>query len=245
MVLSMNLTDAQKSIQDEAIVFARKNKKRIAKHLTNKEVFIPEQIPVSVFMAGSPGAGKTEASIELIENLASTVKVLRLDPDQLRMEFEAYKGNNSYLFQPAVSILVEKIHDLALRQKQSFLLDGTLANYNIADSNISRSIEKGRLVQILYVYQDPLLAWEFVQLREIEEGRKILPKHFVEQYFSARSTVNQLKAKYGKSISVDLLHKEIDNSNRSYKANIDQIDNHVSEKYTPATLSQAISVKLS
>ncbi len=196
-------------------------------------------------MAGSPGAGKTEASIELIENLATNIKVLRLDPDELRLEFEGYEGGNSYLFQPAVSILVEKIHDLALKQKQSLVLDGTLANHKIADSNIQRSIKKNRLVQILYVYQDPLLAWEFVQAREVEEGRKILPKHFVGQYFSARQTVNELKAKYGKSISVDLLHKEIDNSNRLYEANIDQIDNHVPEKYTPETLTRAIAEKLS
>lgn len=65
-------------------------------------------------MAGSPGAGKTEASKALLEEFVEKGrKVLRIDPDDLRSEFEHYSGNNSWLFQPAVSILVEKIHDLA------------------------------------------------------------------------------------------------------------------------------------
>ncbi|WP_240350661.1 zeta toxin family protein, partial [Pseudomonas viridiflava] len=62
----------------------------------------------------------------------------------------------------------------------------TLAKIDIARSNVERSLEKGRYVQVLYVYQNPLLAWEFVKAREQAEGRRILADHFVEQYFSAR-----------------------------------------------------------
>ncbi|MEN1565607.1 zeta toxin family protein, partial [Pseudomonas aeruginosa] len=94
---------------------ARANKKSIAKRLTNPQIYAREENPVSVFMAGSPGAGKTEASIELLSQFDENgSKVLRIDPDELRSEFEGYTGGNSWLFQPAVSILVEKIHDLAL-----------------------------------------------------------------------------------------------------------------------------------
>ncbi len=112
----MELTVAEKEIQSAALDFARKNKKDIAKQLTDTSRFLPEDEPVSVFMAGSPGAGKTEASIELLafveENFA---EILRIDPDELRHEFPSYTGDNSWLFQPAVSVLVEKIHDLALQ----------------------------------------------------------------------------------------------------------------------------------
>ena len=161
---------------------------------------------MSVFMAGSPGAGKTEASIELLSQFDENgSKVLRIDPDELRSEFEGYTGGNSWLFQPAVSILVEKIHDLALDQRQSFLLDGTLANYEIAERNIERSLRKGRTVLILYVYQRPDLAWNFVQARERVEGRKIPIEEFVRQYFAARDVVNRLKQHFGGSIEVDLL----------------------------------------
>ncbi len=236
------MNDKEKDIQDRALAFARKNKKAIAKRLTHTGVYPPEENPVSVFMAGSPGAGKTEASIELLESLRTSEDwpVLRVDPDDLRDEFEEYCGDNSWLFQPAVSILVEKILDLAFKHHQSFLLDGTLANPDLAARNIERSLRKRRFVQILYVYQDPLLAWRFVQAREKAEGRNIRREDFIAQYFAARDVVNGLKARFGRDVSVDLLTKNMDGSGRSYKANIDRIDNHVPEKYTPESLEKAL-----
>lgn len=230
----MELTEAQESIQARATDFARSQKKAIARRIADRSVYPPEAKPVSVFMAGSPGAGKTEASKALLEDFGN--EVLRIDPDDLRDEFDDYNGSNSWLFQSAVSILVEKIHDLALSQRQSFLLDGTLTNTPKAEHNIARSLRKGRHVQILYVYQDPITAWNFVQAREKVEGRRILLEHFVEQYFAARDSVNTLKTSFGKDIHVDLLLQNSDNSQRLYKANIDQIDNHIPEKYTPVVL---------
>lgn len=136
----MELTPEEKNIQEAALNFARENKKDIAAKLTDTSRFTPEEEPVSVFMAGSPGAGKTEASVELLTMIeADGTEILRIDPDELRHEFPNYTGDNSWLFQAGVSVLVEKIHDLALKQKQSFLLDGTLSNYRKAKENIARS----------------------------------------------------------------------------------------------------------
>lgn len=131
---------------------------------------------------------------------------------------------------------------MALSQSQSFVLDGTLSNYSIAKKNIERSLSRERTVQILYVYQEPELAWAFVAARENAEGRRIRPEHFVEQYFSARDVVNRLKLKYGKQISVDLLLKNIDNSGRLYKAGVDKIDYHIPEKHNRATLGAMLGI---
>jgi UDP-N-acetylglucosamine kinase len=240
----MAFTPEEQRIRDAALTFAKKNKKAIARRLTDPNIYLAEDNPVTVFMAGSPGAGKTEASIELVASLETGgSKVLRVDPDDLRCEFAAYTGENSWLFQPAVSILVEKIQDLALDQKQSFLLDGTLANFEIAERNIERSLKKGREVQILYVYQEPHLAWEFVCAREAVEGRRIPPMEFIDQYFAARDTVNRLKLRFARRVKVDLLLKNNDNSNRVYRANIDQIDNHVPEKYDRLAIERAIGLR--
>jgi predicted ABC-type ATPase len=239
----MELTPEEEVIQKEALEFARKNKKDIAKGLTDKSRFLPEDEPVSVFMAGSPGAGKTEASLELLAFVEENgLEFLRIDPDELRHEFPNYTGDNSWLFQGAVSFLVEKIHDLALKQKQSFLLDGTLSHYDKAEKNISRSLKKGRVVQILYVYQEPMLAWDFVKSREAVEGRRIRPEHFIEQYFAARTVVNRLKTHFGADVRVDLLLKNTDNTNKLFKAGVDQIDNHIPEKYTPADLEKLLGL---
>ncbi len=237
--MSQTLTAKQKDIQEKAIAHAKKIKKIFAKEFTNKEKYPKEENPVSVFMAGSPGAGKTEASKALLDEFNGNV--IRIDADEFRGQFDDYTGNNSWLFQPAVSILVEKIHDLVIKNSQSFLLDGTLTNFDKAVKNIERSIKRNRMVQILYVYQEPFRAWEFVQAREKVEGRNIPLDRFIEQYFAARDTVNNLKKKFDGDIKVDLLLQDRNNQQRLYKANIDFIDNHVDEKYTPAALETLLN----
>ncbi len=167
----MDMTAEEKRIADEAWEYAKQHRTEIARRLTDPKIYIPEANPVSVFMAGSPGAGKTEASIELLNILDSKgIKVLRIDPDDLREELPGYTGANAWLFQRAVTPIVERILDLARQQNQSFVLDGTLASYKVAERNVEASLKRGRAVQILYVYQEPEQAWKFVQAREGGRG---------------------------------------------------------------------------
>jgi len=240
----MELTKEEKNIEEQAIRYAKKHRTEIARRLTDSEIYIPEANPVSVFMAGSPGAGKTEASIELLKlKGADGSRILRIDPDELRDQLPGYAGENSWLFQRAVISIVERIHDLALKQEQSFLLDGTLSSYTVAEKNIKRSLDKGRMIQILYVYQEPQLAWQFVQARERAEGRRIQPEDFVHHYFAARKVVNKLKTKFGKRIQVDLLMKNNDGSHQFYRAGVDQIDNHIPEKYSIDDVKHMLDIK--
>lgn len=240
----MEMTPDEKRIAQAALEHAKKHRTEIARRLTDPTIFVPEANPVSVFMAGSPGAGKTEASIELLNlKAADGAKVLRIDPDELREALPGYNGANSWLFQRAVIPIIERIHDLALQQGQSFLLDGTLSSYNVAERNIQRSLDKGRTVQILYVYQEPEQAWKFVQARETAEGRRIQPEDFVRQYFAARDVVNRLKAELGKRIQVDLLMKNNDGSHQFYRAGIDRIDNHVPEKYSVGDVKRMLGLQ--
>ena len=53
-------------IKTRAIEFAKINKKKIARNITDVSEYVPDLIPISVYMAGSPGAGKTEFSKNLI-----------------------------------------------------------------------------------------------------------------------------------------------------------------------------------
>lgn len=235
------LTEEEIRVSDEAVRFIRENRTRLARELTDPTVYPPESEPVSVFMAGSPGAGKTEASIELLAGIdGKAPPVLRIDPDELRTLIPGYVGGNAWLFQEAVSRLVERVVDLAFKQRQSFLLDGALSSYRVAKKNIDRSIRKGRSVKIIYVYQEPALAWEFVVAREAEEGRRIHLETFVRQYFDAREVVNRIKRRFGKEVVVDLLLKNTDNSNKVFFANVDNVDSRIPEKYDPESLERML-----
>ncbi|WP_447651080.1 zeta toxin family protein [Pseudomonas abietaniphila] len=222
-------------ISDDAVIFAKANRREIAKRLTDPSTYLPDDNPVSIFMAGSPGAGKTEASLEFLSRF--DIKSVRIDPDLLRVEIPSYTGSNSYLFQRAVSVLVDRLHDQVLKQRQSFLLDGTSANFDIVARNIRRSLTRGRFILILYVYQDPRLAWKFVTAREQVEGRNIPKTEFVRQYFSARSVVNRLKSEFGHAITVDLLVKNEHGSTQMYRENIQRVDDHISETYDHSSLA--------
>ena len=237
------MTEEETHIESEAIAFANAHKKDIAVELTDILKFPADANPVSVFMAGSPGAGKTESSQNLIAKLTGGGhKVLRIDPDELRSRFETYTGANSHLFQGATSILAERMHDRVLKNKQSFVFDSTLSNLGKARENIQRSLKQKRLVQIIYVYQNPIQAWEFVKAREKRDGRHIPKERFIEQYFQARENVNILKTEFKKDLNIDLIVKNIDGTDFRYWENIDQIDRHVPERYDKATLNLKLSL---
>ncbi len=228
-------------IKQQAIDFARAHKQEIARELTNIKNFPSDVVPVSVFMAGSPGAGKTESSQRLIERLSGDGhSVLRIDPDDLRTRFESYNGKNSSLFQSATSIIADRMQDLAIDQHQSYVFDGTLSNLRRTRENIKRCLDHHRVVQILYVYQDPLQAWKFVLARETKDGRMIPQESFIAQYLTARENVNLLKQELGSKVRVDLLVKNIDGSDFSYRENIDLIDRYIPERYTQDTLRVAL-----
>jgi predicted ABC-type ATPase len=236
----MNLAPEDQAVEDEALVFVSRNRRAIARKLTDVATYPAEKNPVAVFMAGSPGAGKTEASQALVERLGGPV--LRIDPDDYRQLIPGYNGKKSCLFQRAVGKIVEKVLDEAFGKRQSFILDGTLSNYDVAFRNISRALAKGRVVQILYVFQEPCQAWRFVKDREALDGRNIPVDVFVGQYFAARDVVNRLKEELGRKIKVDLIIKNLDGGNRVYEGNIQAIDGYVKETYSVRSLSDALGI---
>lgn len=233
------MSPEDKEIEQQAITYAKKNKTKLARQLTDKTIYAKERDPVSVFMCGSPGAGKTESSKIFLKEIGSD-NVIRLDPDDLRCKFPGYNGSNSYLFQRAISVIIERALDYAFQGKQSFLLDGTLSKLDIAKKNIQRCLDRKRNVLVLFVYQSPAMAWEFVQAREKEEGRRILPETFIEQFLGAQEVVRELKRQFGSQIQVDLLVKNNRGHTRFYHDNVTDVESLITEKFTRIELEQLI-----
>lgn len=224
-----------KNISEEAKEFIRQNKTELINKFASLESFPSSNNSFSIFMAGSPGAGKTEFSKALIKG-SSEMKIVRIDPDEIRDIIPYYNGKNSYLFQGAVSIGLEKLYDHVLKNNQNVIVDGTLANFEASTRNIERSIKKGRTVGVFYLYQDPLVAWDFTKKREKLEGRRITKEVFVKSLFAAKENVNKIKKVFKNKIEVFLIEKNFENKVENIKFNIDKIDNHIKIKYSDKLL---------
>lgn len=197
------------SISDDAIVYAKKNKNAIARRRTDPALYPPGESPVTVFMAGSPGAGKTEYSKSVLALLTQNThhRPIRIDSDELRSEIPGYIGSNSSEVQGAVSILLREMYERALKNRQTVIIDGTFANYDKAQENIQRSLSRHREVFIFYVYQRPDTAWRFTQARESVEGRNIPKDAFIRLFLQARETISRIYTDLPSHVTILLVRK--------------------------------------
>jgi|SRR3989344_5670079 len=232
-------------VRNLAIEFAKRNKNRIARELTDTAKYPPTEQPISVFMSGSPGAGKTEFSKNFIATLeeGSDRKVIRIDADDIRSYMPGYTGGNSNLFQGAVSLIVEKVHDLALSHHQNFIFDGTFSRYEKAVDNINRSLNKGRSVIVFYIYQRPELAWKFTQARETAEGRNIPKDAFIQQFLGAWQTVNRISTEFHGRVAIFIVQKDLEKNEVGTTVKMSpgsQIDDFLQEHYTEEDIKRLI-----
>lgn len=149
---------------DNYLDYARMHKDKFISDITkNKKISLDK---TAVFMAGSPGSGKSEIASSISSMYPDYVII---DADYFRSKFPDYNGQNSSLFQKASSWLVEQAFLHMIDNGYSFILDATFALIS-SNSNIKRVIKKDYKPIIFYVYQEPLVAWDFTKRREkVEE----------------------------------------------------------------------------
>jgi len=234
----MQLNKEDQKISDDAVKYMKSHKKEIIE----KYVSCCPQTdnPVSIFMAGSPGAGKTEVSKRLVDEFDK--RPLRIDADELRALCPNYIGTNAHLFQKAANRGVHILFDAAIKkQKCNLVLDSTFA-YADAMRNIHRSLNRNRRVEIWFIYQEPILAWEFTKAREKVETRKISKDVFVNTYLNAHKNIILAKKEFGDLMQLHLLVKNTNNTDGILYSNIDtkKLDSFISKAYTKEDLDKII-----
>lgn len=226
--------DEEDSIIKKALEYVRSNHRSLVENFISDSQYPDVEQPVSVFMAGSPGAGKTELSKRLVNYFSDQFQeaIVRIDIDEIRTILPGYNGQNASSFQHPAGIIVDKIHDHALRTSKNFILDATFANTKTAEQNVERSLKRNRLVLIFYVHQDPLLAWAFTQKREAKEGRVVPKDTFISSYFAARENIDLVKERFGDSVLVWAVQREYSSNQYRTMFNIQKVDNHIKTQYT-------------
>ena len=196
--------------------WANKNKKLIAREFVRKIDHEPAEEPSGIFMAGLPGAGKTEFTVELIKSFDP--EPLRIDMDEIAQMIEGYKPEIADKFRGGASIIMSRIYDEIVKKKIDFVFDGTFSSVG-ADKNLSRALDHGYKVKVYYIHQLPEVAWRFTKDRELLEHRAIDKEGFVATYFKLQENLNQL-CKTHKDVTISLIVKDAKNRVGMRKENI-------------------------
>ncbi len=229
--------NSEEQIEEKALLFVKEHSREVIKRFCGS--CRPVSTPVSLFMAGSPGAGKTEVSRGLVKRF-ETVPV-RIDADEVRASCPGYLGANAHLFQKAATKGVHILYDYALKHNLHLILDGTFS-YGDALKNIQRSLSRERKVELWFVYQDPTKAWEFTRAREAEESRHVTKEAFIRGFLMSQANTIEAKKTFGNSLVLNLLVKNIDNSDGQLQLNIkaQELDRYIGAVYTENDLEKLL-----
>ncbi|MCF7830943.1 zeta toxin family protein [Candidatus Gracilibacteria bacterium] len=230
-----------------ACKFIKEHTDQLVKQFSGKTpIQKPTDNPIGIFMAGSPGAGKTEFSKRFLEAFFNQHEFVRIDADEIRdfLPKNLYNGKNAHVIQNAATIGVQKLYDHVLKTHKNFILDATFSHYKLCRKNIARALKpsRERKIFIFYVYQDPKLAWEFTKAREYKEGRHIRKKDFIRSFLDTPVVINKIKSEFGSKIKLHLFIKNNDNIGiEKFHMNISNIDSYIKERYDKQRLLDILS----
>lgn len=238
------LTENQQRESDQKREWIKINHHILYEKFAGLDNFPPVEKPITILMAGSPGAGKTEFSKnfnkEVLDYINLPLNTVRIDADEIREIMPGYDGLNSEIFQSGACLGVDKLYQYALKKRQNVIIDGTFAKYDKSCDNIIRSLSKGRTVGIFYIYQEPMVAWEFTQKRAVKESRIVPVEVFVDSLFDAKENVEKAKNQFGDKIILFLIEKNYENGVKKMFFNVDSIDNYIKIGYDKGSLLKEI-----
>lgn len=233
-----NMTEEEQKLSKEAADHVKANKRELIERFASLDRYLPDERPVSVFMAGSPGAGKTEFSKRLLETFSN--QAVRIDADEVRAWIPDKTRGDANIYQKASTDGAQKLYDHALHKNLNAVLDGTFA-YVKAIENVKRSLDYNRRVEIYFLYQDPLVSWRFTKDREKMDRRNVPQEVFIRAFIDSMSNVGSVKAQFGKQVVLNVVVKDYSKSLDLLRLNVDNLEKHLPRRYTKVELEQMLN----
>jgi predicted ABC-type ATPase len=221
--------------------WVRANRRKLISKFCS-DIYETQDTQVTIFMAGTPGAGKTEFSLKLIDLFDHSM--VRIDADEIRelMRVVGYTGANAQEFQHAASKGVNILYDRVLSKGYSAVIDGTFAYENWRE-NIERSLQRQRVVEIYYLYQDPIIAWDFVKKRERRQGRAVPLDVFIESYEKSIVNVERAIEVFGDSILVYFAKNNYTKNVEYIKVDVSSVEELMPVRYTRVELKEILNAR--
>jgi predicted ABC-type ATPase len=152
----------------------KKNQQKVIYAITGES---PRKDKLAYFMAGIPGAGKTEFAKGLQGSPEGNFVVI--EHDKLVEFIDTYSPENYYTYRKAGSRLVTPLFKFCLENGISFIFDGTLSHDN-GYKNVKKALDHGFSVIVLYIHQDVVSAWNLTKDRETVKKRGIEKTGFID-----------------------------------------------------------------
>lgn len=164
-----------------------------------------------------------------------------IDIDEIREFLPQYKKTdakngikgNAHIVQKATNSGLDILRNYCFNNNISFLHDGTFGNqYSTMRKLIKKSLKLDRVVQIFYIYFDPLTAWDFTRKREYLEGRNIKKENFIDQFFKSIDNVDRAKKDFDKNIMIHCVLKNKNNKVEKIRFNYSSVANFLKTEYS-------------
>lgn len=219
--------------------WVRKNKKSIINEIIADSGAQHDEKLSAIFMAGLPGAGKTEFTKVLPEVLGS--KFVRLDMDEIATRIPGYEPQNADQYREAATSILNEAFSEVLKRKIDFIMDGTFSS-RYAISNIERVHNHGYEIRIVYIKQDPKIAWRFTLAREKVEHRAIKIDGFINAYFNTIENIQRIIEQNRDIIILDFVTKNSRNKIEEISQNIsiDDFQQKINSNFTKESLKEYI-----
>ncbi len=198
---TLNLTDEE--IEKEALAYFKRNKKRlISTFLDNK--LDTKRVYLSI---GASGAGKSE----FITSLNKEESLNIIDTDEIIKLFPYYSGQNTDLFQKVSIKTVEYLIDNSFKKNLSFILNTDIVNFNVANKNIIRALNRDYKVEIFYIFREYQNCKDMIKKREEKDGKTVNNVVFDENAIGSLDTFTQLFQEYRDNKNINLTIIDLEN----------------------------------
>lgn len=191
--------------------------------------------PVAVFLAGIPGAGKTEFINRL---LGDSPDVVRIDLDEIVKKFPRYDPLRYYEYRTAANVIVDECVIYCRKHSLNFILDGTFG-YGKAVDNIKSALKRHDVV-IVYVWKEPAQAWQLTKDRELVTNRAIDRDGFIRSCENVPRNLQLVRKLFDDRVPIVAFKKNETNDNFQMTQDTKIIDDLLENRYNKEQLERLI-----